>query len=129
MEFQLSEIKEPSKLTLTVRVAGTNVCNRWNFWVYPSLLDLPSEKPYVTSDFNDAIAHAKAGRNVLYCLSKTALKEDKGGAIKVGFLLFSGTRHGPESKHRIHLVSIVIRHILFLMLFQMTDIATTNGGI
>lgn len=101
VEFQLSEIKEPSKLTLTVRVAGTKVCNRWNFWVYPSLLDLPSEKPYVTSDFNDAIAHAKAGRNVLYCLSKMALKEDKGGAIKVGFspIFWNTAWSGKQAPH------------------------------
>lgn len=32
----LSEIKEATKLTLTVSIPGTDVKNHWNFWVYPS---------------------------------------------------------------------------------------------
>ena len=101
IEFKLSDIKEPSKLTLTVRVGGTDACNRWNFWVYPTLLDKPQERPYVTSDFNDAVAHAKAGGNVLYCLSKTILKDDKGGTIKVGFspIFWNTAWSGKQAPH------------------------------
>ena len=88
IEMELSKItvpSVPSQLILTVNVPEANACNKWNFWVFPAVANEISGKPYFTTNFNDAVARAQAGENVLYCLPKDALKADKGGSIKVGF--------------------------------------------
>jgi hypothetical protein len=85
IEFPLSSVKEPSQLTLSVKVAETGAVNQWHIWVYPAKNADNEAKPYFTTDYNDAVAKAKAGGNVLYCLSKDALKPEKGGNIGVGF--------------------------------------------
>ena len=85
IKFALSGVMNPSKLVLTVKVPETNAINRWNFWVYPAVENETPGKPYFTDDYNDAVAYAQAGGNVIYCLPKDALKEDKGGDTKVGF--------------------------------------------
>jgi hypothetical protein len=83
--FDLSQITEPSQLTLTVRINKTDAVNQWNFWVYPKTTEDIIGKPYFTTDFHNAVAHAKTGKNVLYCLPGNALKADKGSDIMVGF--------------------------------------------
>ncbi len=85
IELDLSKLTEPSQLALTVKIAGTNSKNSWNFWVYPSTKDDIPGKLYVTSNYNDAVAHAKSGESVLLCLSRNMLKADKGGNIQVAF--------------------------------------------
>jgi len=85
IDFNLSKITVPSKLTLTVKVPSVNAVNQWNFWVYPAVAKEIAGKPYFTTNFNDAVARAQAGGNVLFCLPKNALKAEKGGAIQVGF--------------------------------------------
>ena len=85
IEFDLSGVAIPSQLVLTVKVPEVNACNRWNFWVYPAVIEETPGKPYFTTNYNDAVARAHAGGNVLYCLPKDALKAEKGGAIRVGF--------------------------------------------
>ena len=85
VDFNLSSIAIPSKLTLTVKVPAANAVNQWNFWVYPSIAKEIAGKPSFTTNLNEAVARAQAGGNVLYCLPKNALKMDKGGAIQVGF--------------------------------------------
>jgi len=85
IEFALSRVTEPSQLVLTVIVPDANAVNRWNFWVYPAVANETPGKPYFTTDYNDAAVHAQAGGNVLYCLPKDALKEDKGGDTQIGF--------------------------------------------
>ena len=52
--FPLNAVSEPSKLTLTVSIAGGNK-NHWDFWVYPEGKDVSSEGVYV-SDSLDAKA-------------------------------------------------------------------------
>jgi hypothetical protein len=85
IEFGLSEVTVPSQLVLTVKVSEADAINRWNFWVYPAVAKEASGKPYFTTNYNDAVARAQAGGNVLYCLPKDALKVEKGGDIRVGF--------------------------------------------
>ncbi len=85
ISFDLSSVTKPSQLALTISVAGTEFTNRWNFWVYPKAEQEISGKPYITTDYNEAVARAKAGGSVLYCISREALKGDKGGDIKIGF--------------------------------------------
>jgi hypothetical protein len=81
---------------LTVRIAGTEYANDWHVWVYPENLSpgpspqergaaSPQDKPYFTTRFNEAIAKAQAGGNVLFCPPVDALDAEKTGKITVGF--------------------------------------------
>ncbi|MDR3269266.1 MAG: beta-galactosidase [Tannerella sp.] len=81
----LSPVSEPAQLTLSVRIPEAGAANRWHIWVYPETVIEPGNKPYFTTDFNDAAAKAQAGGNVLYCVPAGALKPEKGGNIAVGF--------------------------------------------
>ncbi|MDR1595094.1 MAG: beta-galactosidase, partial [Prevotellaceae bacterium] len=85
INYDLSAIKEPSQLTLTVRIAGTKYVNSWHVWVYPEIAKPFDGKPYFTTDIDDAAAKMLAGGNVLYCPPADALKPEKGGDIAVGF--------------------------------------------
>jgi len=85
IEFELSSVTVPSLLVLTVKVVEASAINQWNFWVYPADVKEVSNKPYFTTNFQNAVTQARSGKNVLYCLPKDALKADKGGKIKVGF--------------------------------------------
>jgi hypothetical protein len=85
IEQDLSAVKKPEQLTLTVRIAGTEYTNSWHVWVYPETVPSPDNKPYFTTDFEDAAAKLQVGGNVLYCPPASALKPDKGGTIAVGF--------------------------------------------
>jgi hypothetical protein len=85
IEFPLLSVKEPSQLTLSVKVVGTSAPNQWHIWVYPAKETGSGGKPYFTTDYSDAVAKAKTGGNVLYCLPKDMLKPEKGGNIAVGF--------------------------------------------
>ena len=85
VEYALSDVNIPSQLVLTAKVPEVNAVNQWNFWVYPSVVREIPEKPYFTTNYNDAVVRAQAGENVLFCLPKDALKMEKGGTIRVGF--------------------------------------------
>jgi hypothetical protein len=85
IEFPLSAIKEPSQLTLSIKVVEADASNQWHIWIYPEKETENIVKPYFTTNYNDAIAKAQAGGNVLYCLPKEALKPEKGREIAAGF--------------------------------------------
>ena len=72
----LKEVKEPTKMTLTVTIPGTEAKNHWDFWVYPALADDAvqydkNQVPrgiYVTDSLDEkAIKTLKKGGNVLIC--------------------------------------------------------------
>ncbi|MDR1602177.1 MAG: beta-galactosidase [Tannerella sp.] len=95
----LSAVKNPSQLTLTVRIAGTERANFWHIWVYPETAPSPDNKPHFTTDFNDAIARVQAGGNVLYCLAADKVNPEKIGNIAVGFTpVFWNTSWFPPQK-------------------------------
>ena len=85
IECNLSGVTVPSKLTLTVKAPKVKAVNQWDFWVYAPEIKDTHNKPFFTTNIHEAVARAKAGDNVLYCLPKDALKAEKGGDIKVGF--------------------------------------------
>jgi hypothetical protein len=85
IEHDLSAVRNPSQLTLTLRIAGTKYANSWHVWVFPETAPAPDSKPYFTTDFDDAVARVQAGGNVLYCPPKNELNPEKGGNIAVGF--------------------------------------------
>lgn len=83
--YDLSPVEKPAQLVLSVRVVEADATNRWNLWVYPEISQPVAAMPYMTADYNDAVAKATSGLNVLYCLPGNALKPEKGGNIQTGF--------------------------------------------
>jgi hypothetical protein len=101
IEFPLSAVEEPSRLTRSVKVSEADAVNRWHIWVYPAKETISGNKPYFTMNYSDAAAKAKAGGNVLYCLPKDALKPEKGGNIAVGFssIFWNTAWTGKQAPH------------------------------
>ena len=64
--YDLSGIKEPTKMTLLVETANL-VRNHWDFWVYPKSVDMPATAAdcLVTTDYEAALAALQAGKTVL----------------------------------------------------------------
>lgn len=71
VQLPLNSIESPSRLTLTVSIKADNTSetakNRWDFWVYPDKLQMPStEGIYITDTLDTkAISTLKAGGKVL----------------------------------------------------------------
>lgn len=85
IKYDLSDLKKPSQLTVSVEIEGYNE-NKWNIWVYPKEPVKVSAMPYITSQLDDvALEHLKRGENVLLLLKKGAILPEKGGDIIVGF--------------------------------------------
>ena len=77
VRFPLSTVSEPSKLTLTVTIAGGNK-NHWDFWVYPEGKDVSSDGVYV-ADSLDAKALdvlRKGGKVLIAAAGKVRLGSD-----------------------------------------------------
>ncbi len=80
----LATVSKPSKLTLTVDVAGHQ--NSWDIFVYPAVLPSIDDQILVTQTLDKkAIETLNGGGKVLLTLKKGALKDDKGGNIAIGF--------------------------------------------
>lgn len=85
IKYDLSDLKKPSQLTVSVEIEGYNE-NKWNIWVYPKEPVEVSAMPYITSQLDDvALEHLKRGENVLLLLKKGTILPEKGGDIIVGF--------------------------------------------
>ncbi len=85
LKFALSRYKKAQKLSLKVTLAGTDVKNAWDFWVYPAQLKPESGNVLVTDKLTPAIQQQlEAGRTVLL-LPFGQVKEGKGAEVKVGF--------------------------------------------
>lgn len=70
--FPLTGFDKPVKLTLTVittseNIGGQRIANHWDFWVYPSKVDMPKAKDvYITDTLDDkAVKMLKKGGKVL----------------------------------------------------------------
>ncbi len=80
----LASVAKPSKLSLTVEVAGYQ--NSWDIFVYPANLPETSQEIMVTHILDKkAIETLNSGGKVLLTLKKGALKDGKGGNIAIGF--------------------------------------------
>ncbi len=80
----LAAIGKPSKLTLTVAIAGHQ--NSWDIFVYPAVLPATGDDVLVTQTLDKkAIEKLNSGGKVLLTLKKGSLRDDKGGNIAVGF--------------------------------------------
>lgn len=86
IEYSFADIKNPSRLTVSVEVKETSSKNSWNIWVYPSEKGAIAKLPYIASSLdNQAIARLDKGENVLLLLAKGSILPEKGGKIQVGF--------------------------------------------
>ena len=86
MICDLSSVQTPQELILTAGIEGTKVHNEWHIWVYPAEEKKITNAPYMTNVFDQqAIDRLEKGENVLLCVSRGALRPEKGGNIKVGF--------------------------------------------
>ena len=68
----LSDIKEPTKLTLSVSIPGTDAYNHWDFWVYPTKSKAETawvpKDVYITDTLDSkALKTLKKGGKVLVC--------------------------------------------------------------
>jgi len=80
----LNSITKPSKLTLTVSVAGYE--NSWEIFVYPAVLSKVNQNIMVVNTIDNKVVETlNKGGNVLLTLKKGALKGSKGGNIAIGF--------------------------------------------
>lgn len=79
----LQSIARPSRLTLTLSVAGKD--NSWVIFVYPSSLPPAVKEIVVTQSTDTALAALGKGAKVLLTLKKGSLRPDLGGNIAVGF--------------------------------------------
>ncbi len=52
----LSMVQAPAKLTLHVQVEGTQAHNQWDFWVYPTQVEMPKADDVLITDTLDAKA-------------------------------------------------------------------------
>ena len=75
--FPLCSVSEPSKLTLTVRIAGDN-SNHWDFWVYPEGKEVSSEGVYIsdTLDAKTLDVLRSGGKVLLTAAGKVRLGSD-----------------------------------------------------
>jgi hypothetical protein len=85
IEFDLSNLDNPQKLTLTVTLPehGTN---SWDFWVYPDQLDMPqSENILLAEEVNTKVRQSLSRGKKVLMMVHDRVKDDKGGNVKVGF--------------------------------------------
>lgn len=75
--FPLCSVSEPSKLTLTVRIAGDNR-NHWDFWIYPEGKEVSSEGVYIsdTLDAKTLDVLRSGGKVLLTAAGKVRLGSD-----------------------------------------------------
>lgn len=68
ISFPLNGINKAEKLTITIKVDGTDFLNQWNIWVYPDYENNTSnaESVLVTADWNqEVLEKLQSGLNVL----------------------------------------------------------------
>ena len=83
--MDLSEIKEPQKLTLEVSVMNTPFRNSWDFWVYPAQKDIDYGNVLVTDKLDkNAEETLRKGGSVLF-LTYGKVGRQKGSQVAIGF--------------------------------------------
>src|SRR6185369_5065102 len=70
----LSKLNAPGEYKLVVGLKGTDIENDWNFWVYPTEIDLaPKGDVFITGDWNAAKQKLSDGGEVLFTPPANAL--------------------------------------------------------
>lgn len=83
ISFPLSGVTEASRLTVTVKIAGTGYQNRWPVWVYPAKPDIKPGQVKYTRDLREAERLLKTGACVLFNPDWKNLKGIEGKFVPV----------------------------------------------
>jgi hypothetical protein len=83
----LTKIKDPAKMTLTVRLDETPFENDWNFWVYPSDITTDAPDDILITNYLDeeTLKQLAVGKKVMLIPHKASVKGDRFGEIPPGF--------------------------------------------
>jgi len=65
LAFELSDIKSPQQLRLSLSLEGTRYTNNWKIWVYPEKTAVEDNQVLITTSFDEAERALKKGRKVL----------------------------------------------------------------
>ncbi len=86
IEISFEGIKEATHLVVSVELEDKSAKNQWDIWVYPAQKQTITNKPYVTSTFDDSVIdRLNNGETVLLLSPKGKVASEKGGKIAVGF--------------------------------------------
>jgi hypothetical protein len=83
INYELSSIKEATKLNFEVRLRGTNYANDWDIWVYPA--QLPPQEPenvFVTQDAQQALEKLREEGRVLLIPDKSQISGNTLGTFR-----------------------------------------------
>ena len=83
LEFDLSMIRTPEQLSLSLRLEGTDYKNTWPVWVYPAEVSVNNEEVLVTSSFHEAEKALNKGQKVLLSPPLERIKGNAGIFIPV----------------------------------------------
>jgi len=83
LKFDLNKITSAKKLTVELSIKGTHYKNKWNIWVYPSLLKEKDNNVVITRSLTEALTALQKGGKVLLCPSPDTLKGIKGKFVPV----------------------------------------------
>lgn len=81
----LSEIKEPSQLLVSVQIGDTDIRNQWNIWVYPAVKKTVDNLPYITTRLDRTAQDKLNNGGSVLLLTYGTVPSEKGGDIAVGF--------------------------------------------
>lgn len=85
IQCDLSGIKEPAQLLVSVRLENTAIWNRWNIWVYPAIKKGVGNSPYITTRLDEKARHELVSGGKVLLLTYGTVPPEKGGNITVGF--------------------------------------------
>lgn len=83
LEFGLSGITEASKLNIEVQLEGSTIRNRWEIWVYPAQVAMPTGNIVVTESWEEARKALIAGKKVLLSPAPESVQGVEGKFVQV----------------------------------------------
>ena len=94
---RLTDIKAPTKLTITVALKETPFVNDWDIWVYPKSVDtMPPESVLIAENFDEqVIAALKKGQKVLLMPPLNSIASDVPAGFTTIFWNTQWTRQQP----------------------------------
>lgn len=98
--FSLEKVQTPQKLTIEIRIEGTEFSNLYEFWVYSPKVDTAAP-PGITiaRQFNESIEESlRAGAKVLLVPELQSLEYSIKGAFQSDFWCFPMFRRGAERR-------------------------------
>lgn len=85
ISYNLNELKEPEKLTLTVEIEGTEFRNKWDLWVYPSDQQTDPGRVLITEKLDGPSLKALQNGKSVLLLTYGKVAKGKGADVAIGF--------------------------------------------